>query len=88
MTARTVSKVTKSTKLDYQERLDELSALLRSCRSTLLAMEDLGLYKPSTENPSAAGEDFMMIMKGPDGALWPMNLNRQPFAAAAKLLRQ
>ncbi|MDT5024323.1 MAG: hypothetical protein QOE61_749 [Micromonosporaceae bacterium] len=71
-----------------QPRLDDLAAVLASCREIFQTMWALDFHEPSSNRPSAAWSDFQMIMTGPGRAMWPMDLNRQPRSVAVKLLHQ
>jgi len=69
------------------ERLRELAALLRSCRTIFMTMFEHGFHEPSADRPSESWADFQMLLTGPKG-LWPNDFNKQPRSAAVKLLHQ
>jgi len=66
-------------------RLRELAELLSGCREVFIAMFDDGMLTPNAG--SQAAHDFALELRGPAGA-WPADINIQPRALAAKLVRQ
>lgn len=80
--------VAESSASAQQARLTELAALLSSCRDIFQTMWNLKFHEPSQDAPSAAWENFQLIMTGPDGTVWPRDHNQQPRSVAVKLLHQ
>jgi len=70
---------------EQRARLDELAQLLNGCRDVFMAAFDDGMLNPAAG--SQAEHDFALELKGPSGA-WPADVNVQPRALAAKLVRQ
>lgn len=87
--APTIASVSAPTTTEnLQPRLDQLGALLCSCRDLYFAMWDLNFHEPASQHTSAAWEDFRMLMTGPDGKVWPSDANTVPRSVAVKLLHQ
>lgn len=70
---------------EQRARLAELAALLNGCRDVFIAAFEDGMLTPAPG--SQAEHDFALRLEGPAGP-WPGDVNIQPRALAAKLVRQ